>query len=106
MVDGVEFGEDLEEHFFDLALSYAVFHFEVEGLITGYDRSLEEGLGEFEEGFAAVFDFYLFGFVLLFRGGKNDVLLIFRDLSHDFILLSSRLFHLSRNLLKGVPFFF
>ena len=106
MVDGIEFSEDLEEHFLDLALGDTVFHFEVEGLVAGDDGSLEEGLGEFEEGFAAVFDLDLFGFFFMFRGGKDDIFLILRDLSHNFIFLSSRLFHLSRNLFKGVSFLF
>ena len=106
MVDGIELSEDLEEHFLDLALGDTFFHFEVEGLVAGDDGSLEERLGEFEKGFAAVFDLDFFGFVFMFWRGKDDIFLVFGDLSHNFIFLSARLFHLFPNLFKGVSFLF
>ncbi len=104
MVNGIQFCKDLEKHFFDLALSDAIFELKMKRFIAVDDRSLKKGLWKLKEGFAAVLNFNSFLFFFMFWRRKNYVLLIFWNLPHDVQPFPVRFFHLFCNLLKGITF--
>ncbi len=102
MVNGIELCENLEEHFFNLTLSDAIFELKMKGFIAVYDWSLKKRLWKFKQGFTAVFNFDSFVFLLIFWGWKDDVFLIFGNLSHYIRLFPARFFHFFCNLFKGI----